>query len=84
MTDVSPNNDWLPPEWLIPATHAGSFAAANLIDYHRADPRALASKIDQFATNPDMFAKAQEQAGDIARALSWAALLPRYEELLSV
>lgn len=82
MTDISPNNSWLPAEWLVPATHAGSFRAKVDVDYFSADPHALAAKIDQF-TDPAFMAAQRIQAGHIANALSWDTLWPLYCDVLA-
>lgn len=51
MTDVDPNNRILPPEWLIPVQHMGTFMTRKEIDLYSGDPKALASLLDNF--NPD-------------------------------
>ena len=51
MTDISPNNQWLPAEWLVPATKTAEFMACNRVDVHQADSVALAARIDLFASD---------------------------------
>lgn len=46
MTDVAPNNDVLPKEWLIPAKKVGEFMTRTMIDIHEADEILLADRLD--------------------------------------
>lgn len=48
MPDISPNNKWLPKEWLVPATKKGEFRARAMIEYFQVDPQVLAKKIDEW------------------------------------
>ncbi|MFG1794148.1 glycosyltransferase [Nocardia sp. NPDC049149] len=80
MTDVSPNSTWLPADWLVPAESRGSFMAKTRVEVYSADHRALAAKIDQFATDPDFYQKAAGIARDLAEANSWQILKPLYEK----
>lgn len=89
MPDISPNNTWIPSEWLVPAHKAGSFTVKrNLIDYYNTDVKALAEKIDLFAQNPGFHRASSETASRMATDLSWTALKPLYlktfEELVDV
>lgn len=81
MPDISPNETWLPPEWLIPATQTGTRMIANEIDIFETDPYALADKIDEWATYQTAYENAVEKAHTIAKHNSWEALLPVYMEL---
>lgn len=83
MPDISPNNTWLPAEWLIPAKAAGSFVAKQRIDYYTTDTRALAAKIDQLATDPEFFGEARNTAGELRQQLSWDTLAPLYRDTLA-
>jgi glycosyltransferase involved in cell wall biosynthesis len=82
MTDISPNNEWLPSEWLTPAVKTAEFMAFNRIDVFQADPAALAEKIDAFASDDGFYAKAKILADELAQQLSWQTLLPEYEKIL--
>jgi glycosyltransferase involved in cell wall biosynthesis len=83
MPDISPN-DMLPSEWLVSATHAGSFTVKqNLVDFFSVNHRALAAKVDQFAQDRAFFTQQQELARKLAGSLSWAALKPEYERVLA-
>jgi glycosyltransferase involved in cell wall biosynthesis len=82
-TAVSPQKNWLPPEWLVAASPAGEFHAKQLIDLWTADHIALAEKISRFANNPVFYRQASEQAVAIAKSLSWSELKPLYEQVLA-
>lgn len=79
MPDIDPNQ-WLPKEWLIPASHKTSFMAKNRVDVYGTDPIALAAKIDQFATGLLFFLQEKHFAQDLAQSLSWDSLKPKYEQ----
>ena len=48
MTDLSPNNQVLPKEWLVGATKITEFRAKSTIDVYGADPVELAKLIDNY------------------------------------
>lgn len=76
---ISPNDSWLPEEWLIEARHTFSFDAKKRIDVFEPDVYSLAAKIDQFC-DPEFYHKAVERAREIKKLISWDALLPDYYE----
>ena len=80
MTDISPNNHLLPPEWLVPTHYSGQFAPRFTIQLHQAEKPALYEKIEWFKT-VDM-AEQSRKAYEIAKTISWDALLPKYMEAL--
>lgn len=83
-TAVSPNIDWLPNDWLVPSTKAGSFQRPHaMIDLYTVDHLALAAKIGQFANNPVFYREAAERAAGIGKELSWEQLKPAYEKVLT-
>jgi len=53
MTDVSPNNFILPPEWLARSEQIGTFRAKVRIDIHEADSSHLASILDNYMSMSD-------------------------------
>lgn len=63
MTDVDPNNKILPPEWLIPAVHMGTFMTRKPVDIYSGDPKALAELLDHFT--PD-----KQRAIDLSKLFS--------------
>lgn len=85
MTDISPNNQFLPNNWLIPASEIGTFDTrpSVTIDMYGANPQALADKIDQFynMSTSEMWFENIE-AGKLAETVSWQTLAPKYREEL--
>lgn len=81
MPDIDPNNRWLPPCWLVKASEAGRFMAKQPVQYYRTDPRELADRIDQFASDSTLYGHAIVEALEIRNELRWSALKPRYLEL---
>lgn len=79
---ISPQKNWLPPEWLVPATPAGSFMAHTEVNLYTVDHIALAAKISQYANNPIFYRQSAEQALGIAKQLSWYNLKPEYLRIL--
>ena len=51
MTDISPNNTILPKEWLVKSSKIDEFKARTMIDVYEADPKELATKIDNYINN---------------------------------
>lgn len=80
MTDISPNNTWLPKEWLVPANLAGTFRCKKQVDYYEADTKALAEKIDQFC-DEDFYAEAVNKTQFLKGVISWDTLKDKYYEL---
>lgn len=81
MPAISPNDSWLPAEWLVPASHCGEFKAKTKVQLYSADARGLAAKIDQFATDDAFYADATEKARDIAGMLSWDSMGWLYDKV---
>lgn len=82
MPAISPNDSWLPAEWLVPATLQGEFKAKTTVQLHTADSRALAARIDQFATDTAFYAAGVDRARQLAKERSWDALRSDYEQIL--
>lgn len=83
MPNISPNNTWLPSEWLTPADVRTTFRAKQHVDVYQSDVRALAAKIDQFA-QPTFHEQARTKAVTLAEGLSWDALRPVYKKTFEV
>lgn len=83
MPDISPNNRWLPPDWLVPAHAENTVLTKTLIDIYYTDPQALAARMDQMAADPDLYARSRQQARFLAQEYSWTALFTYYQEVLS-
>jgi glycosyltransferase involved in cell wall biosynthesis len=69
MPSISPN-EWLPADWLVPATLAGRFMTRTMIDLYTVDHRALAVKIEQLATDPAFYSAGDDQARSLAHELN--------------
>lgn len=86
MPRISPQHEWLPSRWLVPASAAGSFMAKNRVELFTVDHEALARLIDRFATEPRFYADTRFEAYRLAGDLSWANMRDTYiktfEELL--
>jgi glycosyltransferase involved in cell wall biosynthesis len=79
MPAISPNNTWLPSDWLVPATQAGSFTVKqNVIDFYSVDHQAYAEKIDALAGDPGLYTKAKTEALELREQYSWDTLRPAY------
>jgi glycosyltransferase involved in cell wall biosynthesis len=83
MTDVEPQNTFLPKEWLVPATPKESFRARTDITVYEADPNALAEKMKWFAnlSSEEMLAESKK-ADALAETISWDMLLPEYTKII--
>lgn len=84
MTGVSPNNRWLPEEWLVDAHVTDTLKTRIMLDVYSADPHKLAEKMDWLATMPDKELQAMKmQAFELGyEEFSDTVLRPKYEELL--
>lgn len=83
MTDLNPQNTFLPKEWLVPARPKDSFKARTDIEIYEADPKALAEKMEWFANlNSDEMLVESKKADALAETISWTTLLPQYEEVI--
>ena len=51
MTDISPNNAVLPPEWLVETSVIDVLMTRTLLDVHNADPVKLAQLVDTYINN---------------------------------
>lgn len=80
MTDISPNSELLPKEWLIPSRRIGDFIARVPIEIFEADAKLLAEKMDWMAQN-DM-SEWKLRAYELGyNTFSFNSLLPKYLEI---
>lgn len=85
MTDISPNNEFLPPQWLLPSTLVGQFEPRTLIDIYQADEQKLAEKIDMMANMSQQDVGFHtDMALHLARKISWETMTPKYREALEL
>jgi glycosyltransferase involved in cell wall biosynthesis len=83
MPDVSPNNQWLPAEWLVPVTpFRQTFHAHVDVEMCSVHEAVLARRMVHLAQQPERVRQMHVQAKDLADKLSWANLQARYEEVI--
>lgn len=77
--DISPNNLWLPKEWLTPARKSITLKARKPVDVYEPDVRALANNMDKFC-EPDFYDTARSKTKELKNQISWENLLPLYNK----
>lgn len=82
MPAISPNIDWLPPEWLVPAARVETFRAKRKIDVYSANLHHLAERIELFADSASFMERAVNNANNIARKKTWDAMKFAYRQTL--
>jgi glycosyltransferase involved in cell wall biosynthesis len=83
MTDISPNNFILPPEWLVKSDSIGTIRTKIRLELFEADPKALAKTIDNYVNVKDKTSY-KEQAYNIGISnFSPVILKEKYLELIS-
>lgn len=83
MTDISPNRELLPKDWLIKSKRVGQFKARSIIPVYSADHKKLADKIDWLSITSDLRSM-KLQARDLGeKKFSFHSLLPKYEKLFT-
>lgn len=78
MPNISPNNEWLPKDWLTPTKMKKTFVARAVIDCYLNDVHKLAKQIDLWAQCPPLPSEAIEIA---EREFSPEVLKPKYDAL---
>jgi len=81
MTNISPNNEFLPREWLVSAHKIGEFTPRTLVNIYDVSAEKLAAKIDEFYSTMDM-AMHNEIANVLANTISWETMKPKYTQEL--
>lgn len=85
MTDISPNNTWLPADWLVPIKSGiQQFQARCPIDVYSVDLGALADRMVALYNDDVAVVAMHEQAKQMATQMSWEALMPRYQKVLGL
>lgn len=82
MTDIDPNNRWLPKDWLVPAVHIGMYQSKQLYDMHAARPVSLALKLQRLTSDEQFYRQCVQKAQQLRWQLSWTNLKPLYEDIL--
>lgn len=83
MTDISPNNEWLPGSWLVPAKLIGERKMASMIKVYDADTDELAHMIDRLRNGRAYAWRLKQQAAHTAEKYSWGVWRDKYIETLS-
>lgn len=83
MTDISPNNQILPKEWLVPSKKIGSFMTRTEIDLFQVDVKKLGQRLDWLATI-DLDKEKAEAFYIGYENYSHDELLPKYQEVLGL
>lgn len=78
-TDCSPNNTWLPTEWLVPARERGILHCKRKCSMFEMNARLLAQKIDEFC-DTGFYNQACDKALMLKDTISWDTLLPLYHQ----
>jgi glycosyltransferase involved in cell wall biosynthesis len=81
MTDISPNNQFLPERWLVGAEKIGQFEPRTTIDIFGCSAKALARRIDTFYNMDEaQFMGQNVQANNIAERISWKNMEWQYRQ----
>jgi len=84
MTDISPNNEFLPMNWLVPAQKISQFEPRSVVDIYDAPENLLAKYIIEFANmNEEEATIENDVAKHLGDILSWEKQKPIYEELFN-
>lgn len=84
MTDISPNNKWLPKKWLVKSRKKGAMRGRSVFDVYSANHSVLAQRIDWMANMQPKYWKIEKQeAYNLALDnFAEAFLKPQYQKLL--
>lgn len=80
MSDVEPNYQRLPKQWLVKAEKKGSFMTRTQIDLYETDVDHLAFKMCEFG-DKEFMAWSNKEAIEIGKALRWENLKPYYDSI---
>lgn len=79
MTDIDPNNKFLPADWLIASEKIGEFTPRTTIDIYGANPLHLAKKMDELYEMSEVDMLEQNAlANKLANSISWNKLKSKY------
>lgn len=84
MTDISPNNNILPAEWLVPIINKFTFESKYTIEVNEPNINAISDKINWLADMDEKTASENSQTcNNIANDLDWIIWKKRYMDLLN-
>lgn len=78
MTDVSPQNEFLPPEALLSAREVTEFMAKTMIKVYQTTAEEIADKIIELYHNPELVQMLSEASNAYADSISWENMRPVY------
>jgi len=80
MTNISPNNDLLPPEWLVESTKISRLMTRTMLNVYEGDAKRLASLVDNYLESDTLQEK--QKAFDIGnKNFSYESLLDKYNKV---
>jgi glycosyltransferase involved in cell wall biosynthesis len=83
MTNISPNNNVLPQEWLVDSTKVDNLMTRTMLDVYEGDPKMLAKLVDDYYDSD--ITRAKEQAYQIGLTnFSSTNLIEKYNQLLEI
>ena len=77
--NISPNNTWLPSEWLVPAEYCGSLQSKRKIEMYECRPEHVARKIDEFCDTA-FHIETTKKVYELNRMWGWEQLKSKYYE----
>lgn len=77
ITDISPNNTWLPKDWLVHAALSRQLYGKKVIDVYEPDLVGIAEKIDQFC-DENFYMEAVSKAMQLSHSIRWENLVSEY------
>jgi glycosyltransferase involved in cell wall biosynthesis len=86
MPAVVPNCDWLPKDWLVPATDMFTFKLGrwgNPVEVADVDPVEYAARIDRLASDPVFYRRCLDQAVILRERYSWQSLRELYLQTIT-
>jgi hypothetical protein len=84
MSNVSPNNELLPADWLLSESSGGGFTARVPIQYFNVNVAVLARTLDEWAAMSDeQLDQHKARALELSRQLDPDALRPQYQAVFS-
>lgn len=78
MSDLSPQNEFLPDQTLVPAKHVKGVMAKTMIDVYECNPQELAAKVDELFES-ELIPTLSQRSDRIAGQISWERMAPMYE-----
>jgi hypothetical protein len=81
MTDLSPQNGFLPSEALVAAPRSHAVYTKTDIDVHSPDVLQIAGVVDRLAEDEELVASLRERTAALGEKISWQNMIPYYNDL---